>query len=210
MIYMDKRGQIYILAALIMVFVLYTLYKETNIVRETVTEDDFREISKNYELESSRFLNQLIQANSDVRNSFINFTVLFTSYAKTKNPNFGLIYAFLYQNHIYIGNYMDTNINFHFGSNNYNLNGCYNNINASISIAGLNLAITGIPYSIISPCVTPSTASVSSSNNILNFQIADGNITYNVQLAPSNPEIIFVSREKTGVERKVYSKGNFI
>ena len=138
---MNKRGQIYILAALIIVFVLYTLYKETNIVKESIIEDDFREISKNYELESSRFLNQLIQSNSDVRSSFINFTVLFTSYAKTKNPNFGLIYSFLYQNKLYIGNYMDTNINFNFGSSNYNLNGCYAQINASVSIAGLNLAI---------------------------------------------------------------------
>src|SRR3989344_1476214 len=100
-----KRGQIYLLAALILGLVIFLLVAETNVVKETVIEDDFESLAKNYEIESAKFMNSILERGiTDIPNEFLKFTIIFSSYAKTKNPEFGIIYAFINNNRLYIGN----------------------------------------------------------------------------------------------------------
>ena len=42
---MQKRGQVYILTVIILAFVIYLLYTDTNIVKQTIIDDDFEELA---------------------------------------------------------------------------------------------------------------------------------------------------------------------
>ena len=53
---MNKRGEIYILAAIILATILYSLATTVNYIRQERMDDDFEKISKNYELESSKLI----------------------------------------------------------------------------------------------------------------------------------------------------------
>ena len=121
---MNKKGQVYILAAVIIAFLINVLFAETNIVKETIIEDDFEEISSNYEIESAKFVNSLIgQDTEKVVNSFASFSSIFSSYAKTKNPEFSLIYLFSYNDGLYVGNFLDEEVSIN--SIQQTLHGCF-------------------------------------------------------------------------------------
>ena len=206
---MQKRGQIYLLAALIIGFILFTLVAQTNVVKKTIIEDDFEELSKNYERESSYFVNGLLQTNpADFAKKFLKFTVLFTSFSKTKNPEFGLIYAFLYDNHLYVGNYLDTDITLkHYPPPNV-LKGCYDKIKTSVSLGGLNISTAPVTLSNFKECTLPHPNNPPVGNNKLVVIIGD--IEYVINLTEDNPEIMIVTREEKDKQRKVFMKGNFI
>lgn len=204
---MEKRGQVYLLAALILGFVLFILYSQTNLVRKTVVEDDFEELSKNYEIEGAKFVNSLLKNDKEVSNAFKNFTALFTSYSKTKNPDFGLIYAFDYKTNLYVGNYLNHSITVKKGSKYKDLQGCYDKVKTSVSVGGLSLDIKDIDYKLLGECTweTPSDETQPTYNITL---VIEG-IEYVVDVTSGNPELVIVSRESKGADKKVYTKGRF-
>ncbi len=202
---MHKRGQIYLLAALILGLIIFLLVAETNVVKETVIEDDFESLAKNYEVESAKFMNSILERGvTDVPNEFLKFTIVFSSYAKTKNPEFGVIYAFIYNGRLYIGNYLDTEVrisNAPLGRD--SLPGCYQRLEANIVVAGFPVQ-SHVTTGAFSSCMLDMPVLTSSR---LRFFIE--NVEYEVELEPSRPEIVIVSREEINNERKVYVKGNF-
>ncbi len=203
---MNKRGQLYLIAAIIIGFVIFTLLSETNTIRKPIIEDRFEELSKNYEIESAQFLNELLAKEEDIPTNFLNFTVLFASYAKTKNPDFGLLFAFIFVNEkrnqrMVIGNYLDETI----AINGVSFVGCYNKVEPTIAIAGLELNLPGVDLTKFKSCVKVQDPP---QNNQLNFEIE--NVTYQVKLTPGYPDMIIVSREKKEGTRKIFTKGRFI
>jgi len=200
---MQKRGQVYLLAALIIGFILFTLVAETNIVRKTIIEDDFEALSKNYERESAKFINNLLEKSStNVGRDFLKFTVLFTSFSKTKNPEFGVIYAFLYKETLYIGNYLDTEIVIRSYSPSIPLEGCYDEVKTSISIAGLDVTLQGVNIGEFSLCTLEKQVP---ENKKLTIEVED--IEYTITLIEDHTDIIIVSRETKDKQRKVFVKG---
>ena len=200
---MNKRGQIYLLAALILGLIIFLVVAETNLVKETVIEDDFESLAKNYGVESATFMNRLLATNApNIPQEFLKFTIVFSSYAKTKNPEFGTIYAFIYNNHLYVGNYLDQEVRIPSASPS-NLQGCYQRVNTEIVVAGFPLQ-SNVPTGAYSSCMLDLAVP---GNNRLTFFIED--IEYEVELEPSRPEIIIVSREEVANQRKVFVKGNF-
>lgn len=201
---MQKRGQVYLLAALIIGFILFTLVAQSNIVKRTIIEDDFEELSKNYERESAHFVNGLLEKGTgNVEQEFIKFTILFTSFAKTKNPEFGLLYAFLHQGTVYVGNYLDTAVTIQGQS--ASLPGCYAVVNATVAVAGLNIQAGTISVGRVQHCTThfpPPT------NNEIKIVIEQ--IPYVLQLTEDAPDIMLVSRETKDQQRKVYVKSNLL
>ncbi len=208
---MEKKGQLYLLTALLIGLILFILLSPTNVIKRTVAESRFEETSKNFEIESAKFINYLIKNNKDVETSFLNFTILFTSYSKTKNPDFGLIYAFIYDKTLYMGNYLDDTVNFYFESSTYGLIGCFSDVNTTFSIAGLNINIHNIDLANFLHCQT--TASVLGSDPyMLDIDVLEPNnpSSFTVELAEGHPELVIVTKEKKGETRKVYTKGKFI
>lgn len=195
------------LAALILGFIIFLLVAETNVVKETVIEDDFESLAKNYEVESAKFMNSLLERDvADIATEFLKFTIVFSSYAKTKNPEFGVIYAFISKGNLYIGNYLDTEIRIRSPSTppgSDRLEGCYQKVDANIVVAGFPVQ-SHVTTSAFSRCIR--TLAVPASNR---FKFAIQDVEYEVELEPSRPEIIIVSREEVDNQRKVFVKGNF-
>ena len=201
---MQKRGQIYLLAALIIGFILFLLAAQTNIIKKITIEDDFEELSKNYERESANFVNSLLSnPTANIEKEFAKFTVLFTSSAKTKNPEFGLVYAFLHQGNVYIGNYLDTKINLLTILPPKTIPGCYALIETSVSLAGLTIPTSGISLGKFSQCNAVFTAPPS---NKIKIEIES--IVYELLLAEDAPDIMMISRETKDNQRKVFIKSN--
>lgn len=201
---MNKRGQIYLLAALILGLIIFLVVAETNLVKETVIEDDFESLAKNYEVESAKFMNSLLAAATppNIPQEFLKFTIVFSSYAKTKNPEFGIIYAFIYNSHLYVGNYLDREVRISSAAP-LNLPGCYQRLNTEIVVAGFPLQ-SNVLTSAYSRCMLDLPVP---GNHLFTFFIED--TEYEVELEQSRPEIIIVSREEVANQRKVFVRGNF-
>ncbi|MCX6711764.1 MAG: hypothetical protein NT139_01855 [Candidatus Woesearchaeota archaeon] len=202
---MNKRGQVYLLVAIILCFVIYLLVVERNISVEKVVEDDFKELSSNYEVESSKFVNILLLSNErDVSDSFINFSILYSSYARAQNPYFGLIYAFYNNDVLYMGNYMDQPIMVDYQQGVIGLNGCYNDLSATIDFAGFSIS-PGLKNTVLQKtCIANVSAKGLSDVSI----ILNGGY-YTFGLSTNKPEIIIVSRESLEGVSKVYVGGEF-
>ncbi len=200
-----KKGQVYILAVLIIGFLVFTIMTPSNILHQRVVDDDFEELSKNYQLESSKLLNELLNqagTNDEIINStFLNFTVSFTSYSKTKNPNFGLIYAFPYENEIFIGNYADVSLTFETSltSTPVYLEGCFSRVDTSVSLYGLSISVPDITPSLYTNCIYKTAYP---SNGEIDFVIED--IEYHFKLEERRSDIIIVSREDLDEDIKVF------
>jgi len=198
-----KKGQIYILAVIIIGFLIYTIITPTNFIHQKVIDDDFEELSKNYQIESSKLLNSLLnQKDLDrqtLNSTFLNFTVTFTSYSKTKNPNFGIIYAFPFQKSLFIGNYADVEAIVKSDSTKKTLKGCFNEVSTSVSLYGISIDIPDINPSLYSDCVLTINYP---SNNLINLTIED--IEYSFSLNENRSDIIIVSREALDEDVKVF------
>ncbi len=205
---MDKRGQLYLLAALIIGFIIFSVVTPSNIVHETVIEDNFKEIAGNFEVESAKFINHLITTDADISQNFLNFTIVFTSYAKTKDPDFGLLYAFIYKDRLYLGNYLHDMVTVNHGAT---VRGCFSEIKTGFTIAGLSISIPDINYQLLSSCQLNPPPVVT--NPLIDLEIHEqGNTTVRlrIDLTKNNPDVVIIAKEKKDSIRKIYTKGKFV
>lgn len=203
---MNKRGQVYILAAIILAIIFFSITKTWNQTTPTISKNPFQEIANNYATESSKFVNQLLSIQSPtVGEEFRNFSFIFTSYAKTKHSKFTYIYAFIFKNKLYIGNYMDVPV--YFNPPGTLLQGCFSSAEASISAAGLTLVVPATIQSQLNNChINGITAPPPPYK--LEFTIEG--IKYETHLTPNQPNLIIVAHGKQGKNREVFTRGNFI
>lgn len=198
-----KKGQVYILAVVIIGFLIFMIITPSNLLHQKVIDDDFKELSQNYQIESAKLLNELLNKpnlnKQLIEDTFLNFTVSFTSYSKTKNPNFGLIYAFPYEDFLFIGNYADIDINFTVGSSKIPLVGCFNEISTSITLYGISIDQPDINPILYQDCIKSTNYPVT---NQLDFTIED--VDYSFKLNEKRSDIIIVSRETLDEEIKVF------
>jgi len=152
--FMKKRGQIYILVAIILGFVIYLLSVNLNFTKGTVFSDFFIEISDNYDKESAKFLTSLSQEllkNSElnIQKNFNEFSGKFTSYSKTINSAFGFIYFFDYSHgdsrRLIVGNHLDQPILVWVDeTNKKKIDGCKANIPLGTNFGELSSKFIGI------------------------------------------------------------------
>jgi hypothetical protein len=200
---MNKKGQIYILAALILSVVLFRLAATVNLASPNDIKDDFEKLSNNYESEGIALMNSVINNQGDVSDAFRRFTALFTAYSKTTNPRFGLIYALDYNDQLHIGNFLDQPIIIDCaGCVPEEVIGCYEKLDASIRFEGLSLG-ADLNQQLINECTLTIDHSVSEISVII-----DG-LNYNFNIVKDSPEVIIVSREYVGELSKVFAKGEF-
>lgn len=206
---MNKKGQVYIIAALIIIAVFFGLMARSNIFREEETLTEFNEISKNYAVESNKFLNSLINTgNIDVHESFSNFTFLFTSYSKSKNPGFGLIYAYEYNGKIQVGNYLNKPVSVKYGSKQRNIHGCYDVVPSSISFEGLDFEIepTYLGNLEIDFCTFVEDRNPSQDD----ITIVISGTPYNFKIIQGHPQLMIVSRMEKEEQRRVFLEGEVL
>ncbi len=195
-----KKGQVYLLAVIIMGFLIYTMLLPVNFLKTSEIDDDFQEISKNYQLESAKLLNELLNTqnlNQDfVEGRFLNFTVAFTSYSKSKNPNFGLVYAFPFNNKVFLGNYADSPLNY---TQTDQIQGCLSDVTAAISLLGIDVSSPDIDVGTYTDCMTSITYPL---NDKLDL-ILD-NSEYSFTLSDSTSNLIIINKESIEGDVKIF------
>lgn len=91
---MNKRGQFFILGAMIMALALFVLMVRVNTYEEKILLEDFPDLSKNYESESVKVVNDALLNNLDENKALSDFTKDYVNYARTLDPNLGFVYVY--------------------------------------------------------------------------------------------------------------------
>jgi len=198
---MNRQGQIYILAAILFGFVLFVLTSKTNYVAEKIMEDNFKELSENYAIESSKFVNSLLEdREQEISTEFEDFSKNFEEFAKDQNPDFRLIYLFPYKGNIYVNNYFDREIKIA----DRRIRGCGEPIEINAEVD--EFAVGGEVYPVevgIQDCKTYIPA-----QDKINIIIEDR--SYDFELNKDVPEIIILSKEDKDGQRKVFMNNKII
>ena len=108
-----KKGQLYILIALILGVIIYLLISQTNVSIEEQEVSGLQQTSENYITEANRLLNTLQGATpGDIARIVSDFTDTFVySYAKPTDPEFGLVYVLHNkEKKVVIENYLATSV----------------------------------------------------------------------------------------------------
>lgn len=201
---MRKRGQVYLIAALILIGILYVILAQPNKYYQDPLERDFNKISKNYYIESNKIINSLINQESSseqVYENFTRFTTIFTSYAKAQNPEMGLIYIFHYDEDVQVGNYLDEAITVKQRDGDLIIPGCYDKVSASVDFEGLNIPVD-IDFGEIKKCVkevTPSEGKIT-----INYQDFD----YELSITKNKPQLMVVTLQDEKEQRQVFIEYN--
>lgn len=111
---MNNRGQLYILAALILaVVVFWTLTASNTFIKED-THPSFEDLSRNYDIESRKLVNDLLEGGvgiGAISQNLITMSDNFVySYAKRQDPAFGVVFILTKGDSAEIVNFLDTGI----------------------------------------------------------------------------------------------------
>ncbi len=93
----NKRGQFFLIAALITIMVLFTLTVKYNTIKQTVALEDFKELSEGYSTEQPKVINLAIAEGKTATEqglSILSFTKNYQEFAQGKEPSFGILYAY--------------------------------------------------------------------------------------------------------------------
>lgn len=91
---MQKRGQIFLIAAIIFVIAIYSVVVSYNTVKTYPTSQDYNRLSANYKTEYPKVINFATYNGTNITQAIDNFTITFLQQAKNTDPNFGLFYMF--------------------------------------------------------------------------------------------------------------------
>ena len=213
---MNKRGQVYILAAIIFGLVIYLLSVNVNIAKGTVFDNLFIEISNNYDKESAKFLTSLSQESLkdnqlNVKTKFNEFSGKFTSYSGTTDPSFSFIYFFDYshksEGKLIIGNHLAQPILVWVSETNQKIiDGCKAEISLGVSFSQLSTEFLGTKREVLESC--SDVLDVDSGDTYrVNYVIGD--IKYTSKVIRGIPQIVILSEENKDNQRKVYTNHKF-
>ncbi|MFH1210468.1 MAG: hypothetical protein V1645_00995 [archaeon] len=199
---MSKKGQIYIIAAILLSVVIFAIASVTNVAKQEKFKGDFEKLSRNYETEGSRLINTVVNTGEDVGPRFGNFTYAFTSYSKTQNPQFGLIYVLDYNNRVYIGNYLPNDIYVDYGGPELmDLSGCFSKVGTSVTFGALTASFdTGVQD--LEKCVKDMPEPPSK-----RLFVSIGEAWYPFELVSGKPQLMVVSQMEQAEQRKVFVGG---
>ena len=104
---MKKRGQVYLIAAIVVCLILFILLSGSNIFTRVFVQDRFDDIAKNYEIESSKYINEIVKSGGVVGDELKSFTTDFVEkYSKNIDSSVGMLYVFSHPNGFWIFNYL--------------------------------------------------------------------------------------------------------
>ena len=129
---MNKRGQFYLIMAIIIGLVIYSLYLPGNKIEEVTLFEDFSDISSNYLREAPKVVNHgifLEKTDKEMRDLITQFSEKYLEQVRKKNPNINLVYIYSNGTYVFVKSYYDKSIIFDaeerstiFGANQQSLN----------------------------------------------------------------------------------------
>ncbi|MFA5888428.1 MAG: hypothetical protein WC852_06995 [Candidatus Nanoarchaeia archaeon] len=211
---MNKRGQVYILAAIVMSIIIYGMVTISNRVVQDSVASDFERIANNYATETAKLVNSVAgQGQEQMFEAFKKFTVQFASYAKAQSPRFELISVFDNNGKMYIGNFLKEKIivtcNDGICDDVTPLAGCYQTIPAELSFEGMQVDVEVLMED-VAPCQTEMNYTTLAPLTPEYINISVGTVAYQFLLETEQPDVVVVSWETNAKQRKVFTKGNFM
>ena len=91
---MNKKGQVFLIAAIIFIFAIYSVVIHYNTAKEYAGLEDYQDLTENYQNEFPKVANKAIYNNEDPNEELKKFNDKFLKQAKNKDPNFGTLYAY--------------------------------------------------------------------------------------------------------------------
>jgi hypothetical protein len=203
---MNKRGQIYLVAVILIGFILFALLNQGNYVRRVIIDDDFDTLSKNFDVESARFINENLDATTvDLGTKFADFSQTFADYSRTQNPDFELLFLLRTDPATaYFCNLMQNSIKV----NGVDVNGCYQDTTSSTS--GTDDLTLNLEYTTCeSNTGLDFCKSLAITGNFVTVVMND--IEYQVK-APSlnKAELVIVTKEDKGEQRRIFLEEGFV
>lgn len=136
---MNKRGQFYIITALILSFALFGVTYASNTIEEPVLFSNFNDVSQNYVAESTKLINNLlVEQDSNIQGELNDFTSEFLNYAKVREPNFEMVYFYSEGDQVHYVNQLSEGIEFEEES--LNLGG------ADDIVQNINVEVGGVDF----------------------------------------------------------------
>jgi hypothetical protein len=104
---MNKRGQFYIVIALILSLTIYGVTYRVNTIEEPKVWEDFNDVSENYITQTAIVINGALKNKENVSENLDSFSAEYLGYAQKRNPNLGLLYIYSNGDTIALKNYLD-------------------------------------------------------------------------------------------------------
>ena len=148
---MKKRGQMYIISAVILGIIIFGLANRSNVLEKKEVKDDFENIGENYAFESSEVINYGV--NKDEKNLFDlfnKFTAKFLKYSGKKDDDVGVLYVLAAKNVadknvVEIRNCLSLKGKKQPKDRDEVIFSCLDEVSSSISVAGLGGLSVGAP-----------------------------------------------------------------
>lgn len=201
---MDKRGQFYIIIAIIISLAFFSIVIPQNKVEEVILFEDFNDISLNYAQEAPKVANYGIFNDLNTKDLLSDFTKNFLLFVRQRNPTIELIYIYNNGSRVHLSSYLsETTVVSSADYETSTLLGAdettFNNVN--LKVGGKDF-IQQVPLQIKNFGDEFSSTDLPSSNNII---LNIGGIFHNFDLGSQGPELKVLLRSKTGSIVQVYS-----
>ncbi len=204
---MDKRGQFYLIMAIIFSLAIFIITAKNNKIQETVLFEDFTRVSQNYVTEAPKTANYAIYKDYEVTPILKNFTEDFLDFARKTNPTISLLYVYSNTSNITITSYLNQTTIVGDQSNTtagYLLGG------QDVSINDIKLNVAGVDFVHHVPVQIKNFGGSYNSINLaptetINLNI--GGIFHNFKLDPSSPQLQVIVTATDGTSARVYTTG---
>lgn len=204
---MDKRGQFYLIMAIIFSLAIFIITAKNNKIQEIVLFEDFTRVSQNYVIEAPKTANYALYSDREVNPTLKTFTEDFLDYARKTNPSISLLYVYSNTSYITISSYLNqTTI---VGTNQSNTSGFLLG-GQDVSINDVNLNVAGVDFVHHVPVEIKNFGGSFNTLNLNPTQYVSldiGGIFHNFKLDPSSPQLQVIVTATDGKSARVYTTG---
>ena len=109
-----KKGQFYILIALLLISYAFTLTRQD--VPTQKPSDSFRLLHEGYSSEGTHIINNAVYEDANITARFANFTNGYLAFARSSEPSFTLAYLLRVGDQLTVGNRLDAALNVTLGN----------------------------------------------------------------------------------------------
>ena len=136
-----KKGQFYILIALLLISYAFTLTRQDVPVRKP--KETFQLLHEGYISEGAAVINNAVYEEANVTARFAGFTGDYMAFAKSADPGFRLVYLLRYRDQLVVGNMLDSGINATLGSTDYVIG---SNSGQAVTASNATIRVAGVSY----------------------------------------------------------------
>lgn len=141
---MSKKGQFYILIALLLISYAFALTRQDVPVRKP--KDAFQLLHEGYVNEGAMAVNNAVYEDANVPARFANFTSSYLAFARSAEPGFRLAYLLKYKDQLLIGNRLGAELNATVGGSSYLLAQNEDRLVQPVSANRVIMNVAGINY----------------------------------------------------------------